>query len=1370
MTLNCTLVAGPGSGLQPSLELSIDVPGGTPGHAIHEQLVGKFGAGAVTVDGEDLRSLVVGVPPLVEAAVLVDSGSAPASTRSRRRVDEVAATLALTVDSGAAAGTVMPLRRGSYSIGRSGTRIVIPDPELSREHARVVVTDTDIILIDLDSANGTFVDGERIRNAVITTDSSIRCGQSCLSLVFADLPGRVLEDAGKSVAQPIVVRGRVDPGNRLVLLLTALLPLAIGILLAVFTGMWMFLAFSAASVFSVLIPAASGRRQRRELSLAVRDAVRKDRDRRRRSAPSLPLVALAAAEAAGTGSSDPGDGVWLRLGLAEQAANVRIEAAGGDKPVPSAGMVPVLLDPARPLTTVVGLRVAVNGSIRSLLMQLAGYPAGCRTHVLVHGLPEDLPLAARFLSGVTLTSGTLAGVDAVKGKLPQGRERGVLLLLGEGSTAAGNPVREAAIQQGWRVLHFLPSEGEWPEADVLLSNRNSVLRLDGHQTGFVADLAPEDVFTNFCRSLAGSRRWNAEQSNCFPSSCSLDDILPLTAGATVERWNISGRDDRLAVPVGVSAAGTRTVDLQSDGPHLLVAGTTGAGKSELLRSFTLALAVSYPPERVNFFFIDFKGGSGLGPLSGLVHCVGLQTDLSVPELERTLTSLRAEVQLRERRLAAADVPDISTYRNTPWAHELVLPHLVIVIDEFRMLVDEAPKALRELMRVASIGRSLGIHLVMATQRPQGALTADIRANVTSSIALRVQSDMESVDIINSRAAAAISVDTPGRAFLARGTEPPEEFQAASLASAGAGSQLPGVAVHLTTEYLTRGPNHPAIAAPTPVTPAQAVEPLSAMVRSLCAARDTPAPRRPVAPPLPTELDESAPDDPAGSAVPGWRCPPPVDSCGQVTLGLMDLPAEQLVKHLGWQPGVHSHAAFIGSPASGAGGSLEMTIGRLMASPREAHFYFLDGTGSFSELARESRTGAHAVIHDLRRGVRVLERLVEELGRRLAQPATVRVPLTVAISGWGSWVAAFRSGPLAWAEDLVQDLVRDGAMAGITLLLSGERELVTARFFAAIPNRFYFPAGSTEESRALWPRMPATAGVEGRAVAFGPIAGGGPAVCQFYRRPARDGGDVNTAKHPRASSPPFRVDPLPALITTGQVAALAALTLAQPSTPPDKAVSRPLDGKPRRSGGSSASGQVPGDRRHHQEVILGVAGDEAGAVSVRLPRGGVVAVLGNPGNGKSNTLQALVALNPEQPWCMPSESPESTPDCWGDLLLQAQGGVLPRDAVLLVDDVDLLGPPAWRALEQLNALGHSLVVAAAYSPALIQRVPLMMGARTSGVGLLLGPRSSADGDFYGVRFEVEPHSPPGRGVLISSGTSQALQVAWAGAEEKASGTG
>ena len=99
-----------------------------------------------------------------------------------------------------------------------------------------------------------------------------------------------------------------------------------------------------------------------------------------------------------------------------------------------------------------------------------------------------------------------------------------------------------------------------------------------------------------------------------------------------------------------------------------------------------------------------------------------------------------------------------------------------------MLVDEAPAALAELMRIAAIGRSLGIHLIMATQRPQGAVSADIRANVTSCIALRVQSELESIDIINSRLAAAIPITCPGRAYLVRGNEAPEEFQSATVTS------------------------------------------------------------------------------------------------------------------------------------------------------------------------------------------------------------------------------------------------------------------------------------------------------------------------------------------------------------------------------------------------------------------------------------------------------------------------------------------------------------------------------------------------------------------------------------------------------------
>lgn len=1360
MTLNCTLVGGPGTPRpQPPVELSIDAPTGTAGHVVHEQLIHKFGVGAVTVDGKDLCSLVLGVPPLVEAAILVDGGPTPSDRRLRRQPSaDAAPPLILAVDSGAAAGTVVPLRRGTYTIGRSGTRIVIPDPELSREHARLVVTDTRIMLVDLDSANGTYVDGERIRSTIISTDSAIRCGQSNLSLIFADVQGKVLADAGKSVAEPIVVPGRPDTGSRTLILLTAVLPLALGVLLAVLTGMWMFLAFSAASVLSALVPAVSGRRQRRELLVAVTSAVEQDRERRRRSAPPLPIVTLAAPKAEGTSIPDSsGDKVWLRLGQGEQPANIRIEPAGPARTVPTAGTVPVVLDPGRPLTILGGPGLAIDGALRSCLMQLAGYPRADKLQVLVYGPPEALPLAARYLSRVTLAATLDAALHVVNSCDQLGCERGVLLIRGDSAAAAAeHEVREAAVQRGWQVLHFLPEDGEPAAADVFLSERRSTLAQNYREIVFVPDLVPAEVFTAFCRRLADSRHQGEEQVRSVPAACSLDEVLPLTLPATADRWNSSVKIKGLPVPVGVSTSGPKVLDLLADGPHLLVAGTTGSGKSEMLRSLTLALALTYPPDRVNFYFIDFKGGSGLGPLSGLVHCVGLQTDLSADELDRTLRSLRAEVQLRERCLAAARVPDLSTYRSTAAAEDFVLPHLVVVIDEFRMLVDDAPEVLRELLRIASIGRSLGIHLIMATQRPQGALTADIRANVTSSIALRVQSDMESVDIVNSKDAAAISVDTPGRAFLARGTEAAVEFQAASLSSASRGKQPSAVTVHRTMEYLARQAAGPSGSRASAATPAQAVEPLAALVRSLCAALQKPVPRRPVAPPLPDALEEPSRNAPTINS----GGPPPLSlesetPAGQVRLGLMDVPEKQRLEPLEWSPASHGHAAFIGSPASGAGSALELTAHKLMAGPDQAHFYFLDTTGNFCPLAGEARVGAHAGLHDLRRGVRILERLVRELGQRLGQPVAKQVQLVLVIVGWGSWVSAFRSGPLTWAEDLVHDLVRDGTRAGITVLVHGERELVTARFFGAIPNRFFFPAGTSEESRAMWPRMPAMPAVTGRAAAFGPVSSGGPVVCQFYRNPAPDPAEGGCgAQYPAAASPPFRVEPLPAKITVGQVAASMEEAGLQHCGVPY------VPGKDR--AGWERSSELPKSHRRQSDVFLGVAGDEPVPASLRLPSPGVTAILGNPGSGKTNTLLAVAALNPAQQWCTSPMPAEAAGDFWKDLLVQAEGGGLPRKTVLLVDDVDQLAPPALRALERLNALGHSLMVTAAYSPMLFQRVPLVMNARAAGVGLLLGPRSPGDGDLFGVRFDVEANPPPGRGVLISGGRSCPLQVAWSGA--------
>ncbi|MDV2977353.1 UNVERIFIED_CONTAM: DUF853 family protein [Actinomycetes bacterium ARC8] len=1385
MTLHCTLVRGPQSPQPgPPLELTVTAPPGTSGERIHAELVKTFGAGAVFVGGEDLCSLSLGTAPLVPGAVLVDGGSHPADRRSRRRpASDSAAPIALAVHSGAGAGSLVPLQRGSYTIGRSNTRIVIPDPELSREHARLVVTEKDIMIIDLGSANGTYIDGERVRHALISTASSIRCGSSTMSLVFLDAPDKALADAGTSVRDPLTVAGHQESANRGILWLTAVLPLAIGVGLAVFTGMWMFLAFAAVSAVSVLIPVASGRHQRREFTKRISAAVLDDQKRRKRAGPSLALLVLAAAHAQ---EAPPQTGraegrAWLRLGQAPQTANVKIESGTAHHAIPSVGEVPVMLNPAHSHTTLRGPRTMLEGMLRSLVMQLAGYPAGRKTRIVICGRPGSLPLPARFLPAVTLTLSRQACLRAITGGFTRDFDHGVLLLTdAPGKDEAG--LRETAARQNWQVLEFSPADSPPGISDVELTERQSRLREPGREVTFVPDLAPDDVFSSYCRRLAAFPGLLNRTEDAVPSACTLGELLPPSPAHTAARWNSPARAGTLAVPLGMQAKRRPLVlDLQTDGPHLLVAGTTGSGKSELLRTLVLALALTHPPDRVNFLFVDFKGGAGLGPLAGLVHCVGVLTDLSAHELERTLTSLTAEIRLREQILAAAQVPDLAAYRETPASGDRPLPHLVIVIDEFRMLVDDAPEALRELMRIASIGRSLGLHLVMATQRPQGALTADIRANVTSSIALRVQSDLESHDILNTKAAAGISLSTPGRAFLARGTEPPQEFQSASAVLPAPDSDVDEVTVQLTTDFLSAR-DHNNLAGPDVPgrTPAQAAAPLVAMVRHLWASQSGPAPRRPVSPPLPLKAARPASGLAGALPEPGGTQGP------AIALGLLDVPHQQAIRPLVWTPSKDGHLALIGSPVSGASEALELAVHGVAEHEEETHCYFLDAAAAFNGLATHPRTGAHTGLHELRRGVRVLERLGREMAARLGRNDHGGVPLLLAISGWGSWVSAFRAGPLAWAEELVQDLVRDGPRAGITVIISGERELVTARFCGSLPNRIYFPSGSHEDSRTAWPRMPSTDAVKGRGVAFGSIACGTASVCQLYE-PAPDfswphgPGEVRSGTQ-QPGKRPFRVEPLPALVTAAEVRAAARRSEdSGPEAEPGQSSFRNAVTHEVGTGTDDAGQPRPGlpeglsipavvqvaPRRRDacpsmpRNVLFGVGGDELDPVFVHVPPGGIFAVLGGPGSGKTNFLRALQTLNAgADRWIHPGRVGDPG-ELWKGTLEKAREGTLPGKAVLLVDDIDLLAAGPLRDISDTHALGHAVVFTANYSPLLIQRVPLAMDARATGTGLLLSPRSTSEGDLFGVRFEIEPNPPAGRGVLIARGKSSAVQVAWAG---------
>jgi S-DNA-T family DNA segregation ATPase FtsK/SpoIIIE len=1357
MLLECTLVRGPGSRRHsPPVELTVEAPARTAGVDLESAIAEAFGTGELSVDGLKLASLTLGEPPLVNGAVIVDGGTRSLAQQRRQAANEQA-PLALAVHSGAGAGTVVPLRRGTYTIGRSNADVVLRDPDLSRQHARLLVSETAITIEDLDSANGTDVDGEAVRNAVIATGSIIRCGNSTMSLTFVGPPGPAMEEAGANVQEPLVIARRADPGNRGALLVAAVLPLVLGVGLAIMTGMWMFLAFTAVSAVSVLVPVISGRRQRRDLATAVASAVRQDQDRRRRAAPALSEVVMSLQPHPPQDSAPSPQQIWLRLGLAVQGANIRFEPSAPDQKIPSAGLVPLTLDPARSITAVSGPQDSVDGLLRSMIMQLAGYPRANHTRVVVHGPPGQLPLTGRFLPDVTLTATSAAATAVLARDRGPLITHGVLLVIDDpGGPTDDEEVVALAVENHWQVIRFRFRPGSMAPADIELGDRVAEMRSLDHTANFVPDLAPVEVFSRFCRLRSRAAAPSGKSAAQVPNSCLLRELIGPSDSETSARWAASRHQPGLAVPIGLAADREQILDLQSDGPHLLIAGTTGSGKSELLRSMATALALCYPPDRVNFLFIDFKGGSGLGPLQGLPHCVGMLTDLTSQELERSLVSLRAEIRFREERLASIKAPDLASYRAFRTGGDPVLPHLAVVIDEFRMLVDHAPTALTELMRIAAIGRSLGIHLIMATQRPQGALTGDIRANVTTSIALRVQSEMESTDIINSKAASAISLDTPGRAFLVRGGEEPQEFQAASLtglADLAPGNLPAGIRVRLASESLRHYADVGAPAADQgALTPTMAMEPLIGMMSSLWDSLGGQRPRPPVAEPLPGVLER--PMAPAAAvtwpALRSWNATP---QNWVIRLGLMDLPDEQRMAPFDWLPAEHGHLGFVGAPEAGVPEALAVTVRELVSHSSEVHFYILDADGSLDGIEASPHVGAKAGPQELRRAVRILERLKRELSQRLSRPpGSHQTPLLLIITSWGTWASSFRAGPHACAEDLLHDLLRDGGRAGIVVAISGQRELVTARFYASVPNRLYFPHGSNDDSRLAWPKLPSTDPIPGRAVAFGPVSAGKPAACQFYAQPGNKE-PLGTPAGKTVVRPvvrrPFRVDPLPTLVRAEDV-------MAHPTLDEDSVSAE---------AGSDALRNDP-SARGLRTFVIGLGGDELVPVGLRIPAGAVIAVLGGHGGGKTNFLRLLPALNRgSAQWLAPVPGRDPC-EYWSGALREAAAGTVDRRAIALVDDADLLPQSAHQDLADLNSKGISVVFTAGFSPLLVQRMPLALNARGSGFGLLIAPRSVSDGDLFGLRFDVEPSPPPGRSILITNGRPMPVQLGWLPGPSKA----
>jgi DNA segregation ATPase FtsK/SpoIIIE, S-DNA-T family len=496
----------------------------------------------------------------------------------------------------------------------------------------------------------------------------------------------------------------------------------------------------------------------------------------------------------------------------------------------------------------------------------------------------------------------------------------------------------------------------------------------------------------------------------------------------------------LRAPIGIGPAGPLELDLVEHGPHALIGGTSGAGKSELLQSIVAALIHQYPPTRLTFLFVDYKGGAASVVFNDIPHTVGYVTNLEASLSLRALTSLRAELNHRMRLMEgkAKDLPEmLERYPDE------APPSLVIVVDEFATLVKEVPDFVAGVVDIAQRGRSLGVHLILATQRPSGSVNENILANTNLRISLRMLDSIESKTIIGVGSAADIPLPLKGRGFAKLGPRDLVEFQSAytgaavtqeneampviverfgSMARAGGttttgGSRTTGggrrtTVGTTTTRTLTYGdqagrmlappvglpmlppvPLTPPIAEPAPAVTKPDVAPpppgqqtdsrtthLDVLLAAVRGAMPTlPAPRKPWREMLPELLRWSAVETPDYATAPRRR--------GRyLTVGLLDDPAAQAQ-----YPVVFDLEEGGGLLIAGGGGSGKTTTLRTAAlaavegaTPDEVALFVIDcASRALSPLRDLPQCAAIATGDDLESITRVIVLLTAELDRRRA---------------------------------------------------------------------------------------------------------------------------------------------------------------------------------------------------------------------------------------------------------------------------------------------------------------------------------------------------------------------------------------------------
>ena len=838
--------------------------------------------------------------------------------------------------------------------------------------------------------------------------------------------------------------------------------------------------------------------------------------------------------------------------------------------------------------------------------------------------------------------------------------------------------------------------------------------------------------------------------------------------AVVERWRETGSiltrtgapvrrrgDAGLRAVVGQGSTGQFVLDLRTQGPHALVGGTTGSGKSEFLQSWVLGLATAHSPDRVTFLFVDYKGGAAFADCIDLPHAVGLVTDLSPHLVRRALVSLRAELRRREHLLQRKGVKDLLTLERS--GDPQTPPSLVIVVDEFAALASDVPEFVDGVVDVAQRGRSLGLHLVLATQRPAGVIKDNLRANTNLRVALRMADEADSADVLGTPLAAGFDPAVPGRGAVRTGPGRLALFQA-GYAGGRSSTTPPRATVGL--ESLEFGPGEP-WDLPMPV---DAVLPdedgptdLARTVRTVRAAaraEGVPPPRRPWLPELPAVhgLEEIVDPSRAG-----------------VALGVVDRPARQEQHTWVWDPDTEGSLVVLGTSGAGKSTTLRTlavsaALGTLgVAGPVQV--YGLDlGSGGLAMLDELPVVGAVVDGADTERLQRLLRTLRDALDDRAVRYAAVRAGsltdyrtlagrpdeprLLLLLDG----LAAFREAHEAdagrtGAWSVLQRLVAEGRPLGVHVAMSAERP-------GALPTSL---AGSVARRLVLRQADDSAYGVlDVPKDVLGPGSPPGRGVF------AGEGDELQVA--------------VPGGCVAPAEQAVAVAAVAQRLTVAGVAAAPPVRRLPTVVTASSLPSTVDG------LPVLGVADDTLQPCGF-APRGTFL-LAGMPGSGRTTALVALGdAMRRAMPaaslyyvgarrspvrervaWTATAATPDEIATLARDLLPELSAAPADGSPVVLVVEAiaDLLGGPAEQALTEAVRTARRndhFVLAESETSTWGSSWPLVAEVRNGRRGLVLQP-DHMDGDaLFRTAFPRMGRAefPPGRGVLVEQGRLRRVQL-------------